>query len=62
MLKCEIGKTVGCQVEADGNIGTIINDVLNLIQTVHHHYLKENLLEGAVFRTALTEAILTDAM
>lgn len=62
MLKCEIGETVGLQIEADGNIAAIINDVLNLIQAVHHHYLEENLLEGAVFRTALTEAVLNDGL
>ena len=62
MLKCEVGKEIGCYVECKGTLADAVNDVLNLIGDVHHLLLKDNILEAAMFRTALTEAVQGDAL
>ena len=57
MLKCEVGKEIGCEFEMEGTILDFANDICNIAQGVHHRLKQTSPFEAIMFRSLLIQAM-----
>lgn len=58
MLKATSSRTGGCQVEGEGSIAEQLNDLLNIIQSMHNSMLRIGKPTARMFRAALIAHLL----
>ena len=58
MLKATSSRNGGCQVEGEGSIMEQLNDLLNIIQSMHNSMLRIGKPTARVFRAALIAHLL----
>ena len=57
MLKCEVGKEIGCKIATEGNLLDFVNDICNIAQGLHHQLKQSSLLEAELFRKLLIQTM-----
>jgi hypothetical protein len=58
MLKATSSRTGGCQVDGEGSIAEQLNDLLNIIQSVHNSMLRIGEPTARAFRAMLISHLL----
>lgn len=57
MLKATSSRESGCRVEGDGSMMEQLNDLLNIIQSVHNSFLRVGKNHARAFQLALILAL-----